>query len=66
MDKHYKTERGSEMWANGGRSRVSFDWFEEADACCDCKAEPYAEDGYLVWHCDECGGGRATLHEVDE
>lgn len=59
---HYITANGSEMWVNGGRSRVDFDWFEEAEACCDCQPEAYADsDGYLVWYCDQCGGGKAKL-----
>jgi len=45
---------------HGGISEVLFDWFEE-DACIECQAEAYDQDGYLVWHCDYCGGGRAKL-----
>ena len=60
----YVTEHGSTIeisGKHGGRSVADFDWFEEPDACCDCKVEPYPEDGYLIWHCDECGGGSAKL-----
>ena len=59
----YRTASGSTMEISGdmgGRSAVEFDWFEEA-ACSDCVAEPYEDDGDLVWHCSECGGGRAAL-----
>ncbi|MBT9167698.1 MAG: hypothetical protein DDT19_01038 [Syntrophomonadaceae bacterium] len=59
----YRTEKGSTMVISGkyaGESRVSFDWVEE-NACCDCKPEPYEDDGYLIWHCEECGGGKAKL-----
>lgn len=66
---HYQTTNGSEMWItgdSGGRSRVGFDWFDEPGACCDCKPEPYHEDGYLVWNCEICGGGKAKLIRVDE
>ena len=60
----YFTTAGSEMQisgAHGGISRVAFDWLEEG-ACYDCRPEPYAsDDGYLVWHCAECGGGKAKL-----
>ena len=64
----YKTKAGSELTISGkysGIAGLDFDWFEEPGACCDCKAEPYPEqDGqnwYIVWHCDNCGEGRAKL-----
>ena len=59
----YVTKSGSTMRISGqygGKSEANFDWLEE-DACYDCKPEPYDVDGYLVWHCDECGGGKAKL-----
>jgi len=57
----YVTEAGSTLTvARPGSSLVWFDWVEE-EACFDCKAEPYDDDGYLVWHCNECGGGKAKL-----
>ena len=68
IDGHYKTANGSEMWIskNGGVSRVSFDWCDEPGACCDCSPEPYHDEGYLVWHCDEHESGRAKLTLVEE
>lgn len=59
----YRTEKGSTMKVYGryaGKSQVNFDWLEEG-ACCDCKPEPYDDEGSLVWHCDQCGGGKAKL-----
>lgn len=60
----YRTRSGSEMTVSGehgGISRVEFDWMEER-ACPDCTPEPYADDdGFLVWRCDECGGGCAAF-----
>jgi len=51
---------------HGGISTVEFDWVEE-DACVECQVESYDIDGYLVWHCDYCGGGKAKLmRENDE
>jgi hypothetical protein len=66
---HYRTKAGSTVEVYGQHSgcvRVSFDWFEEPDACCDCVVEPYPEnwgDGThrLTWRCDHCGGGSAVL-----
>lgn len=62
----YRTIHGSAMTISGphgGESRVEFDWLEET-ACCDCRPEPYDDEGYLVWHCDVCGGGKAKLELV--
>lgn len=62
----YRTAAGSEMVVHGdncGKSSVDFDWLEEG-ACIECQPEPYDEDGMLVWHCDECGGGTAELLPV--
>ncbi|MCR4297553.1 MAG: hypothetical protein NUV75_02185 [Gallionella sp.] len=64
---HYRTAAGSEMWISGthaGKSVVEFDWIEEDNACLDCVPEAYDSDGWLVWHCDYCGGGRAELVRV--
>lgn len=66
----YRTEAGSTVKLSGlggGISRVSFDWLEEPDACCDCSVDPYPEywgDGEwrLYWECDHCDGGSAPLH----
>lgn len=63
----YRTEYGSTMrisGANGGISEVEFDWFEEDGACCDCRPEPYADDGFLVWRCN-LHRGKAQLFRVD-
>jgi hypothetical protein len=62
----YQTAAGSVVsisGEHGGRSVIDFDWLEEG-ACCDCMPEPYEQDGILVWHCDECGGGSASLVAV--
>ena len=59
----YKTAAGSTMTISGkhgGISTVDFDWLEE-EACIECQPEPYDADGYLVWQCDYCGGGKAKL-----
>jgi len=59
----YRTAAGSEMRVSGLRSGVSavnFDWVEEG-ACVDCQPNVYDDDGYLVWDCDDCGGGKAKL-----
>lgn len=59
----YKTENGSTMVVSGkygGISEVDFDWLEEK-ACIDCQPEPYDDDGYLIWKCNICGGGKAKL-----
>lgn len=59
----YRTAEGSTVVISGkhnGIATVEFDWLEE-NACCDCRVNPYPEDGYLTWDCDECGGGRAKL-----
>ena len=64
----YETENGSVMvisGEHGGESRIVFDWVEE-DACCDCEVEAYDVDGYLVWHCEVCGGGKAELKKTPE
>ena len=65
----YITAAGSTMMVSGvhgGVSKVSFDWVEEQNACCDCVPEPYDDDGYLVWHCEACNGGKAKLNPIDE
>lgn len=64
----YRTKAGSTMTvsgAHGGISTVNFDWLEESNACVDCAPEAYDDDGYLVWHCDVCGGGSAELVATD-
>lgn len=61
----FATLHGSTVTILGGKSEVAFDWFEEQNACYECVPQPYPNDGYLVWHCDECGGGRAKLHDVE-
>ena len=66
----YHTDAGSLVTVaglHGGRASVEFDWFEE-NACVDCRPDRYPErDGdelYLVWSCDECGGGRSVLRKL--
>jgi ribosomal protein L37AE/L43A len=60
----YKTLKGSRMYIHGGKSEVNFDWFEEENACIDCNPEAYDEEGYLVWNCEICGGGKAKLFKI--
>ena len=50
---------------HGGVSELWFDWLEEPDACSDCVAEPYDVDGYLVWNCKICQGGKSKLKPKD-
>lgn len=57
----YRTAAGSELEVkpNGGCT-VWFDWFEEPDACVECRPDPMPDDeGYLVWSCDEHNGGKS-------
>jgi hypothetical protein len=69
---YYRTKSGSTVVVYGEHSgcvRVSFDWFEEPNACCDCVVEPYPEDWgdgthRLTWRCDYCRGGSAVLEPV--
>jgi hypothetical protein len=71
---HYRTHAGSTLEVHGehgGCVRVSFDWVEEAGACCDCTVDPYPEDWgdgehRLTWFCEFCGGGSATLEPDPE
>lgn len=65
----YRTVAGSEMRISGkyaGISEVLFNWCDEPNACPDCVVSAYDEDGFLVWHCSECGGGQATLFPIEE
>ena len=66
----YRTKAGSIVEISGKYSSkvsVEFDWFEEI-ACCDCRVNPYPDDGRLTWSCEYCGGGSAELtkEEVSE
>ena len=55
----YHTASGSEVLIREkGGTVIEFDWFEE-DAC--IEAEPWIEDRKLLWSCDCCGEGEATL-----
>jgi hypothetical protein len=66
---HYRTKAGStvEVYGNySGCVRVSFDWCEEPNACCDCIVNPYPENWgggeyRLTWDCVHCDGGCAVL-----
>lgn len=49
---------------HGGISEVEFDWLEEDDACIDCVPNPYDDDGYLTWNCEQCGNGSAQLFKA--
>ena len=45
---------------NGIVKHISFDWFEEPNACCDCH-NPSVEDGFLLWDCqDKCYDNRSS------
>ena len=64
----YKTAAGSTMTISGkhgGKSEVEFEVFDEG-GCFDCVPEAYDDDGYLVWRCEQCGGGRAKLVRMEE
>ena len=64
--KTYTTKNGSTVTIIGkGGYEISFDWFEEDNACIDCVPE-YIEYKELTWSCDYCGGGCAELTEVAE
>ena len=67
----YTTKAGSTVTIIGKYGKgyeISFDWFEEDDACIECVvdggfiSEPKP---YLAWICDYCGGGWAELTEVE-
>lgn len=66
----YYTEAGSTVeisGEHGGKATVSFDWFEEENACCDCEVNVYPEEDsgewWLTWSCEICGDGRAKLYK---
>jgi hypothetical protein len=52
------------MTISGGYVDVTFDWLEEG-ACIDCVPQPQDCGGDLVWHCEECEGGRAEWTAED-
>ena len=59
----YKTPAGSSLTIsgpNGETKELFFAWFEE-HACLACEPKAQDVDGFLVWHCDECGGWTAKL-----
>lgn len=66
---HYRTRAGSTVEVYGDHSgcvRVTFDWYEEPNACCECVVQPYPVDWgdgefRLAWRCDYCDGGSAEL-----
>ena len=70
----YKTKNGSTVTISGkhnGIVEISFDWFEEDNACVDCTVNVDSPNDYhtyreLMWVCNYCGGGRADLIEVNE
>ena len=68
----YVTAAGSTLEITGRFNGVANLWFDriEEEACFDCRPDPYPDeyDGqkWLVWRCEECGGGRALLSPVDE
>ena len=64
MMKMYETEAGSIVKVIDNKAYCAFDWFEEPNACFDCVVNPYPEQGYLTWECDNCGGGSTELNLV--
>lgn len=63
----YRTLDGSTVRVSGehaGIFDVTFDWFEEEDACVECVVDPVPVDGFLTWSCDWCGGGNAPLYST--
>lgn len=60
----YRTAAGSAVEITGNRTNITLDWFEEDHACLECVPQGVA-DGFLVWSCDRCGGGRAKLEPVE-
>ena len=58
----YHTSNGSLLEITGqygGIVDLSFDRFEEG-ACIECQPDPYPDsDGYLVWRCNHCDGGKS-------
>lgn len=59
----YRTKKGSEVgFTYNQPSDITFDWFEEDNACDAC--EPSFEETTkrkLVWICEHCDGGCAPL-----
>jgi hypothetical protein len=70
----YKTKAGSQLeisGSHGGIVRLSFDWCEEPDACCECRPDPYPQkfdenDFRITWNCTRCDGGSAQLFPNEE
>lgn len=67
----YRTEAGSEVEITGGHcgiSEISFEWFEEDNACDCCEVHAYPDwNGgawELIWTCELCGGGSAVLTKI--
>ena len=63
---NYQTEAGSTLTisgTHGGIFEVDFNWLDEG-GCDSCEPEPYDSDGYLVWHCNICGGGHAAWKNI--
>lgn len=63
----YKTENGSIVIISGknsGKTQISFDWFEEKNACIDCEVDLYPVEDMLEWSCKFCGGGSTKLFLV--
>lgn len=62
----YKTKAGSLVMVDGRSYVISFDWFEEPNACVECKMPDYdMHYNELSWYCDYCDGGYAKLVEVE-
>ena len=63
---HYRTRAGSRVHVltqNAGSWVADFDWFEEPNACFDCRAvDVDVYESALVWECEVCGGGMSRLN----
>ena len=68
MPGEYKTDHGSTVtvhtqYASSWTAR--FDWFEEPNACIECREVNVDHNEYcLTWECEHCGGGYAKLGHV--
>lgn len=55
----YVTLGGSTLTVRGDHSGIfdlEFDWVEEM-ACPECEPRVEPDEDFLVWDCEECGGG---------
>lgn len=53
IKKTYTTEAGSTVKTKGKTIEISFDWFEEHNACVDCKpCFDCSDEKFLIWTCN--------------